>query len=146
MMVSVLDQASHGDLPESVGVDHAGEPIVEIAENLIGDGVDIELGAGVSHLAAGLDGIDDLALDGLVAGGAWWNRFDRWSATRVSTPQSCTGLSVDVAAVTDGQGKDGEAVIVECADEAVITDPVAPQSRKITGEGLTVAAGVSGVG
>lgn len=109
MMVSVLDQASHGDLPESVGVDHAGEPIVEIAENLIveiaenliGDGVDIELGAGVSHLAAGLDGIDDLALDGLVAGGAWWNRFDRWSATRVSTPQSCTGLSVDVAAVTD---------------------------------------------
>ena len=55
------------------------------------------------------------------------------------------GLAVDVAAVTDGQGKDDEAVIVECAYEAIITDPVAPQSRKITGEGLAVAAGIVGV-
>ena len=53
------------------------------------------------------------------------------------------GLSVDVAAVTDGQGKDDEAVIVECAYEAVVADAVAPQSRKITGEGLAVAAGIA---
>ena len=55
------------------------------------------------------------------------------------------GLAVDVAVVTDGQGEDDEAVIVECAYEAIITDPVAPQSRKITGEGLAVAAGIVGV-
>ena len=54
------------------------------------------------------------------------------------------GLAVDVAAVTDGQGEDDEAVIVECAYEAVVADAVAPQSGKITGEGLAVA-GVSGV-
>lgn len=55
------------------------------------------------------------------------------------------GLAVDVAAVTDGQGKDDEAVIVECAYEAVVADAVAPQSGKITGEGLAVAAGIVGV-
>ena len=55
------------------------------------------------------------------------------------------GLAVDVAAVTDGQGEDDEAVIVECAYEAVVADAVPPQSGKITGEGFTVLAGVSGV-
>lgn len=54
-------------------------------------------------------------------------------------------LSVDVAVVTDGQGEDDEAVIVECAYEAVVADAVAPQSGKITGEGLAVAAGIVGV-
>jgi hypothetical protein len=66
-------------------------------------------------------------------------RYRRHSLPRL---RGWSVLPVDLAAMTDRQRQHAAAVILDLADQTVVTDAIAPESRPIASQGVADAPGV----